>query len=492
MIQDIKNTIRQSAIYGLSRISTKLVAFILLPIYSHYFSISDYGVIVRIETLWQILWSVYLFGLESGIVRWYNLIQEEDRKRKFLFSVFLFLIVTNIIYTFGLYFASGQLSNLIFGNSNYSNLLVYTSLIATFESLAFVVFLLIRIKEKPLMYSIFSVLATLLNLGFQVYYIVYTNHKLEGVFIAKVLSPLIIIILLLPFLIKFIKIGLELSPLKELILYSFPSMLSSLAGMLLIQVDRYILGYLTDSREVGIYGLGYNICGIINFVIISPFSLAFLIISWKKLSDENAKRFYTKTITYLFYIVLFFSIILSLSTPYFIKLLNNNEYWAAKDIVPWLSITMPFYGIAIVGFFSFYVSKNTKKILICYLIALIVNIAANILLIPYFKMYGAALANFISYSTMTIVIYTLSKKEYFYKYEWRKIIYMLLTAIALLAPFSIFKFESIYLDIFLRIFSVVLFPILLYFLNFYEPVEIRTAKKMVYKIFKLKLLKDEL
>ncbi len=487
MLQDIKNTIKQSAVYGLSRVSTKLIAFILLPIYASNFSISEYGIIVRIETLWQILWSIFLFGLESGVVRWYSMMGSDLQRKRFYFTVTVFLFVLNVIFTVFLFFSAGLFSLLIFKTDSYSNLVLIASLIASIEALSFLVFLLIRIQERPLMYSIFSIIISFSNLLLQYYFIIGTNIKLEGVFLAKVIAPAFVLLILAPYYIKYLHIGFENKALIELIKFSFPAMLSSLAGMLLIQIDRYILGYLTNSSEVGIYGLGYNICGITNFIIISPFSLAFTVICWKKLNDENAKRFYTKLVTYLFFAIIYFGLFLSLFTPHIIKVLKNTDYWIAKDIVPWISISMAYYGISIIGFFSFYVTKKTHLILLSYIIALIVNIAVNFVTIPFFKMYGAVIANFCAYLTLILVIYLLSKKEYFFKYEWNKIIYMTFLGFIILFPFFFFSYQTSLLIIFLKIIALILYPLILYVLKFYEPIELETirniSKKLILKIF---------
>lgn len=483
MLQDIKNTIKQSAIYGLSRVSTKLIAFILLPIYASNFSISEYGIIVRIETLWQILWSIFLFGLESGVVRWYSMMDSDTQRKRFYFTVTLFLFVLNIIFTIFLFYSSGLFSFLIFKTNSYSNLVFIASLIASIEALSFLVFLLIRIQERPLIYSIFSIIISLFNLILQYYFITSTNIKLEGVFLAKVISPAFVVLILTPYYIKYLHIGFEKNALVELIKFSFPAMLSSLAGMLLIQIDRYILGYLTNSSEVGIYGLGYNICGITNFIIISPFSLAFTVICWKKLNDENAKRFYTKSVTYLFFTIIYFGLFLSLFTPHIIKILKNPDYWIAKDIVPWISISMAYYGISIIGFFSFYVTKKTHLILLSYIIALIVNIAVNFVTIPFFKMYGAVIANFCAYFTLILVIYVLSKKEYFFKYEWKKIICMTVLGFIILFPFFYFSYQTTLLTILIKIIALLLYPLVLYLFKFYEPIEIETVKNISKKLF---------
>lgn len=477
MLQDIKNTLKQSAIYGLSRVSTKLVAFILLPLYSVNFTVAEYGVIGRLETFWQILWSIFLFGLESGVIRWFTLIPDEGKKKKFLFSTTVFLFVLNIFFVFIIFSTSGFFSTLIFETGEYTKLITFTSLIAALESVSFLVFLLIRIKEKPLMYSMFSILATLLNLGFQYYYIVFTPHKLEGVFLAKIFSPAIVVALLLPYYLKSLKIGFDKENLKALIIYSFPMMIASLVSSLLNQSDRYFLGYLSDQYSVGIFVLGNNIAGLINFFIISPFALAFTVISWKKLNDSNAGRFYTKTATYFYLVTVYSAVFLSLFTPYIIKIFTlNTSYWPAMNIVPWLSMAMPLYGIHFIAVFSYYVTKKTKFLLAIYTVSLITKIILNLLLIKPLAIYGAAIANYASFAVLVIVLYIYSRKEYFIIFEWFKILLMTVCAIALIIPFFYIRFDNKTLEIGAKFLVMIAYPFLLYLFRFYEKVEVESLK----------------
>jgi O-antigen/teichoic acid export membrane protein len=489
LLQDIKNTVKQSAIYGLSRISTKLVAFILLPIITLNLNVSEYGIYVLTESLWQILWAVFLFGLESGIVRWYLEIKELNTRKKFLFSVMLFVFILNLTLFIIIFASSGLLSNFIYDNPDYKIFVIYSALIASAETFAFIIFLLLRIEEKAKMYSVFAVTSTLISLILQIYFLQFTQIKLEGIFISKIISPLFIIIILIPYLIKHIKPGFEKTFLFELVKYSFPVMIASFVITLLNQADRYILGYLTNMNNVGIYGLAYNISGLINFLIISPFTLAFTVISWKKLNDENAKRFFTKTTTYLFFTVIYISLVIALFTPHLIKIFTlRTEYWEASKYVPWIILAMPFYGIHFIGIFSFYVTKNTKFVLLSYLAALFVNIALNFLIIPHFEIFGACIVNIFSFIVLSIVIYYFSKSNYFFKYEWNKILILALCYLLFTIPFFYFNFENRILEIILKLFAIVSFPVLLYFTNFFEQIEKIRIKGFINKyLFKIKV-----
>lgn len=482
MLKDIKNTIRQSAVYGLSRISTKLVAFILLPLLTLNFTVAEYGIYVLTESLWQILWAVFLFGFESGIVRWYLEITDKERQRKFLFSVTVFLLIFNAVLTAIIYFLSGPLSVLVYENTAYSKFVMFACFIAIVETFSFVIFLILRIEEKAKTYSALAIITTLISLVLQVYFLQYTTMKLEGVFISKIAAPLVMIVFMLPYFIKRMKFGFETTTLKELFRYSYPIMAASLIMTLLNQVDRYILGHLTNLTNVGIYGLAYNISGLINFLIISPFSLAFTVLAWKKLNDENAKRFYTKTTTYLFLAVTYFSLIIALFTPHLIKVFTlRTDYWAASTYVPWIIIAMAFYGIHFVGVFSFYVTKKTKYVFYSYFIALAVNVIFNFILIPKYGIYAASLVNLFSFIILCLSIYFFSKKNYFFEYEWLKLVAIFFSYIAIVFCFFYFTFNNRLVEILLKILAVVIYPFILYLLKFYEPVEIKSFKGFINK-----------
>jgi O-antigen/teichoic acid export membrane protein len=488
LLQDIKNTIKQSAIYGLSRVSTKIVAFILLPFITLNLSVSEYGIYVLTESLWQILWSVFLFGLESGLVRWFLSINDEIRKKKFLFSVTVSLLIFNLLLISAIFLYSGSISKIVYENDLYSKFVLYAALIAFAETFAFIIFLILRIEEKVKTYTVLAILSTAISLLLQIYFLQFTVIKLEGIFISKIIAPLAVIIILSPYFFKHLKFGFEKIFFIEIMKYSFPIMCASFVVTLLNQVDRYILGFLTNLNNVGIYGLAYNISGLINFLIISPFSLAFTVLSWKKLKEDNADRFYTKTITYLFLVVTYISVIIALFTPHLIKIFTlKTDYWIASAYVPWIILSMPFYGIHIIGVFSFYVTKKTKYMFYCYIIALLFNIILNFVFIPHFKIFGAAFVNLFSFIILALSVYFFSRQNFFIKYEWNKIFIIVLSYFLVVFPFFYFNLESRVIEIFLKVIAVIVFPFILYLLKFYEPIEIEFIKSFINKYLIKKL-----
>lgn len=482
MLQDIKNTIKQSAIYGLSRISFKFVAFLLFPLYSIYFSVDDYGIIVRGEIFWQLIQSSMLYAIETAIIRWYTLIPEPQKKKSLIVSVFSFLLVLNILLLAIALIAPKLISSLLFTTPDFGLLVQICLVVSMFETLVGLPLVILRIQEKATKYSIIVILETLVSFGLQFYFITSTSQKLNGIFISKAIASLLIFFILMPTLVRSINLKIDLKILKEVLIFSFPLMIASFVSFLFNSQDRFILGYLSDSREVGLYGLGSNIAGILVFLLVSPFALAFPVLFWKKIDDGNAARYFTKTMTYSFLAFVFGAMVLSLITPNFIKVFARNpDYWSAKSVVPILSFSRVLYGMQVIGFMSFYQHKKTSIVLLILVISAIFNIILNLILVPPFKMYGASVSTFLSYFISTILIYRLSKRYYFIKWENYKLTISILISALLVAPFYLFNIENLILSITLKTLAIIIFPFILYIFHFYEDIELVTVKNYLRK-----------
>lgn len=483
MLQDIKNTLKQSAIYGLSRISLKFISLIITPVISIYFTVSEYGVLDRFERFWQILYAISLFGLETAILRWYTLTDDPEKKKSIIFTATSFLILLNVgLLIIGSAFAK-FFSTIIFNTEVYSNILIYTFLISGFEALLVVPLSLLRAENKAGKYLTITITATIISLILQLYFLIYTNIKLEGIFISKFIAPFIAFIILLPFLLNHVRISFDKENLLDIIRFSFPLMLTGIASNLLNSANRFILGFVGTSDEVGLFSLASNISGLITFLFISPFQLAFNVIFWQKLKDENAGRFYTKSVTYSFLVYVWAAIDISLLIPYAIKVYipKTPAYWKCVNLVPILSMSLVFYGMLTIIYMSFHHAKRNDLIFYFLTGSLILNITLNYLLIPVFGMYGASISTFISFFVLIISMYNFTRKLYFIKYESGKLFLIFLIAIVIISVFYNFQIHVKWMDIIIRILICILFPLFLLPFKIYEPVEISTVSLIAKK-----------
>ena len=103
-------------------------------------------------------------------------------------------------------------------------------------------------------------------------------------------------------------------------------------------------------------------------------------------------------------------------------ILNNQSYWVGIGIIPIILSAYCFYGIYVILTPGFYIEKESKYMIIFTGSAAVINIAANLVLLPMLNSFwGAAWATLLSYFTMAATIYIFANRIYPIPVEWRRL-----------------------------------------------------------------------
>ena len=196
----------------------------------------------------------------------------------------------------------------------------------------------------------------------------------------------------------------------------------------------------------------------------------------------GARRFFSKVLTYLVFLLSMAALTISLYGREIFEIMSKDESWIeVYKIIPLLALFFIFRGINYNFSLGTHYVKKTKYNAYIVMSAAIINIILNLLLIPKLKIYGAAIASIISVLYMIILYYNISQKLYFIPFELVKIFKLIFVAIALFAISYFFFDFNIWLRILLKLLLIISFPFILYFLNFYEKIELLRIKQSWHK-----------
>lgn len=477
MFKKLKQTAKQSIIYSLGNISAKLIGFILLPLYTEFLMTEEYGIFAILEVTNTIMVAVFGFKLSTAMMRWCAVESSKDRIKALVFSTYLATLIAVIAFNLASQPFAKQFSMLFFNETTFESYfyILFTSI--SFEILGIYVFDLIRMKEKPLFFVALSILRFTAVLIANIYFIRYQGIGVKGILWAMLIGNALVVLITLPLLLRNMKPIIVRSEMKAMFNYGFPLVFSTISMTLLNLGDRFIMKYLLNYSEVGIYSLGYKIASFTNVFIIQSFQTGFLPIAYKNFSKPDAQRFFSKTLTYYTYILVFLSLIVSLYSEELILILSKNaDYNIAYTIVPFLSLALIFRGIQYVYSLGLHFTKKTKYNAYIVMGTAIVHFGLNFALIPFMGIYGAALATIISWGIMSTIFYRISYKYYKVKYEIGKM-FLLITVGVVLYAISLFLIDlDFYLKIGIKLFIILTFPFILRLFNFYEPVELLRIK----------------
>ena len=181
---------------------------------------------------------------------------------------------------------------------------------------------------------------------------------------------------------------------------SVPSILSSIAYMVMQQSDHIMITEFVGARFTAVYGLVYCI-GNILYAFLQATNGAFQ--SWAYHSLDSGNYADIKNIQkWYLYFFLVISIGMLMVSPEIIKILAPSSYWDFRYIPPFLAgscmlVLNSFFSI--VG--TFY--KKAGKVSLCVAVAAISNIVLNLIFIPKFGAIAAAYTSFVSYLILVLL-----------------------------------------------------------------------------------------
>jgi len=264
--------------------------------------------------------------------------------------------------------------------------------------------------------------------------------------------------------------------------YGFPLVFTTISMYLLSLGDRYLMKYMLDLGDVGVYSLGYKIATVTNILVIQSFQTGFLPIAYRMYEEPGKERFFRKTLTYYTFVLVIFSLALSLFSEEIITFLSRDEeYYIAYTIVPLISLALIFKGIQYVFSLSLHFVKNTKYNAFIVLSVALFNLLLNYLLLPAMGIYGAGLASITSFLIMLIVFRIYAKRFYDPGYEIKKLVLMILLGIGLYLVSLLFKGLPVAPVVLIKGLMVISFPFILYLFGFYERIELERIRGAIRK-----------
>lgn len=460
---------------------SKVVGFLMLPIYTHHLSTEDYGVLELLTLVGSIFSMILSFRLTAGMMRFYYQYKNSSDKKALvsttLISVFLIAAMT----AFFLCKNSAFVSHLVFGHDQHSRFFTFIFLSLVFDLGSMVSYTYLTILEKSFHFIMASTLQLILGLSLNVYLIVFKHLGVVGVLYSMVISNGIICSILICYTFSHVGFRFDIAKLREQVVFGLPLVPASLLTFVLNMGDRFLLNQLGELGQVGIYALGYKFGMLIGTFISGPFQQI-----WGpqriKIYEEGGKdvqEIISRVLLYFTFVLSFVGLIISVLIKDAITIMAAREFLPAYRIVPLVVFGYIFYSIYPIVDIGFYVKKKTYWYAIINGAAASVNILLNWFLIPRFGAMGAAVVTVISFAICPLMAYFISQKYLAIRYDLVRMTKLIVVVLLCYAVISQVAVPYLYLDILLKLTMVLLFPIALYCVGFFEAREIHYVKTLL-------------
>ena len=473
MIDKIKHTFKHSFVYSLGNLSVKIIGLVLLPIYTDKLSTAQYGILSLLETTALFMAIIFSVNISNAMMRWWADVKDNNKKKTYVFTTFIFLLFSTIILNITLQPFSSKFAIWLFEEESFTIYFNILFLSVSFDILNKFIISLIRILEKSFLFIIVSSIKLAAILFLTIYFIVGLEMGVKGIILAQLIGHILGFIFLFPILLKHIIPKIDFPILKSMLAYSIPLTFTALSATILNMGDRYVLKFLLGDAEVGIYSLAYKIAGFLNFFVLQSFQMAFLPIAFKMYKEKNFTRFFSKTTTYLAMGLTFGALGLALLAPEFVRVFapTNDKFWEAAQYVGPIGLLIIIFGIKYMISISFHLAKKTSQIPLIVISFALLNVLFNFLMIPHWGINGAIISSIISNIIMGIIYYFITKKLFQIKYEISKIFFIIVIGIGLYYLSFLFNNINFWINLSLKILIIIIFPLIILFGGFLEPIE---------------------
>lgn len=402
-----KTLVKNTFIISVGNICTKLVTFLLLPLYTSFLSTEEYGIVELLTTLVTLLLPLISFQIEQAVFR--NLIDnrnnEESKKTIISSSVFIVAIQCIIFTLLFIIFST-------FINNQYKYYLLLCVIANIFTSIFLQIARGLGFNTK---YAIGSFISATTTIVLNVVFLVLMKLNVVGMFLSIIFGHIIAIIYLF-FGLKIYKylsfLFFDFKYVKKLWSYSVPLIPNAISWWIFNSSDRVIVSIFLGIASTGILSAAYK------------FSSAYIMIynifntSWTEsisvnINDGDINVYFNHVFNIILNLFICIGILLIALMPFIWPIMINSKFNDGYNLVPILILSSIFN--VMVGLLSaiYLAKKDTKSIAITSILAASINICTHLVLIKLTGLYAAALSTLIAYFTIAIYRLIDVKRRYF-------------------------------------------------------------------------------
>ena len=236
-----------SIIYSLSYAVSQLVGFFLLPVYTRYFSPSDYGVLEVLQVTMAFGAVFYVMGLSTAIFRWYFQYDDQEQRKKIINTIFIFVTASSLIFTLILVSLAGIFSSLFFDSNEYTTHFRLIFITLFFISGTMIELSILRAREQPVRYALVSTTQFILNMVFIIIFVIGFERGVRGAIEGNLIAAGLVYVGLTISLMCRLGITFSRRKLFEMLAFGLPLVPSGIASIILTMSDRYLLQFLTAA-----------------------------------------------------------------------------------------------------------------------------------------------------------------------------------------------------------------------------------------------------
>jgi len=401
-----------------------LAGFLLLPLTTGYLSPAEFGVRELLAVSLTLVAQIAGLHLGAGVSRFY-FESSDERVRAAVASTAVLTVTAAVGLLVGpLLLASGALATWLPGSPTEGGVYVRLACgVFAFQCIREVTNKVLQTQQRSALFAALSLSKLLLEIALQVTALVALGWGLAGLLLAVLVSEALFALLGCAIVLARPRPQMRWALLAPMLAYSLPLIPNGALQFGLHSADRYVLGALSGDRSLGLYALAYKLGYIPNYLLLGPF----LLIWYPFIFSLPARDVQRETIARLAPIVLLVMGGACLATALFARELvelaaGRGDYSEAAAAIPWIAAGYWLWALYQFLQTGLYVDKQTARLPLITLAALIANLYLNAILVPTLGFLGAAIATALTFLVLCVAGHEIAQRVFPVTYRWLAIL----------------------------------------------------------------------
>ena len=463
----IKTFFKHNVIYTIPLVLSQGLSLLLLPIYTHYLNPVQYGALDLFTIIMALVNLSVALEISQALGRYYQEFKDPETQKAYVSTAFWFTVTMYTIFVLLSLIFAKPISIYLFNSQQYTE----TFRLAVISMMCNGLFIFtqnqLRWQIEPKKYLYANLLYAPIAAGISIALLMMTSLNIEAILIGQISGNLVGFVFSFYFGRKNYMAIIVMKKLKEMLSFSAPLVISSLAVYITLYIDRIAIKELLGLHALGIYGMAYKFASLAGLVI-SGFQSSLIPLIYKHYQEIQTPDNIAKIFTLFMYIVMVILAGSVLFSHEVIFLFTTKEFFAAAAIIPPL-IAAVFLNQMYMFAPGLGLAKKTIILSAINIFGAGFSILLNFLLIPIFGIFGSVSSVLIGSGIIFATKIIMSQKYYPITYQWKRL--GVLLAFIIISSYLVqLEFNAISIaNIFLKSFylaSIIIF--LIFHLNYYK------------------------
>jgi O-antigen/teichoic acid export membrane protein len=386
----LKALLSHGAAYSAAGVLSRGVQIVLLPVYTRVLTPEEYGILDYLLVFAAVAHLVVTLEISQGVARQFADTKDSHQRRLYASSALWFTVAAYAVFAVAATVFSVPCAAFLLDSPERVTAFRAVVLATAAYGVHSLLLDLLRWQLKPAGYAIASAGYATLFAAVGVYLVVFQELGVAGVFYGQLAGAVAGVAISL-----FYSRGLygpvfAAERCAEMLRYSLPLVVSSVAVIVNLYVDRIAIKALLGLSELGLYGVGARFASVITLVLFG-FMSALTPLVFENYAKNSTPHELGRALRFFLSAILPVVILMGIYSRELLWLFAAGEYYDAAPVIPILAISMLFANAYIFAP-GLFLARKTRFVAGINIATASLNAILNLALIPRFGIVGSALA----------------------------------------------------------------------------------------------------